>query len=48
MTGRSIQQLDIAIEGREGYVAFVSGSRDSPRLEMAPLDVGPTMDEGVW
>jgi len=48
MTGRSIQQLDIAIEGREGYVAFVSGSRDSPRLEVAPLDVGPTMDDGVW
>ena len=48
MTGRSIHQLDIAIEGREGYVAFVSGSRDSPRLEVAPLDVGPTMDEGVW
>ncbi|MGA9278053.1 ATP-dependent DNA helicase [Ilumatobacter sp.] len=48
MTGRSIQQLDIAIEGREGYVAFVSGSRDSPRLEIAPLDVGPTMDDGVW
>ncbi|MFT6291220.1 MAG: ATP-dependent DNA helicase DinG [Ilumatobacter sp.] len=48
MTGRSIQQLDIAIEGRSGYVAFVSGSRDSPRLEVAPLDVGPTMDEAVW
>jgi ATP-dependent DNA helicase DinG len=48
MTGRSIQQLDVAIEGREGYVAFVSGSRDAPRLEIAPLDVGPTMHEGVW
>ncbi|MEP1124436.1 MAG: ATP-dependent DNA helicase [Ilumatobacter sp.] len=48
MTGRSIQQLDIAIEGREGYVTFVSGSRDSPRLEVAPLDVGPTMDAAVW
>lgn len=48
MTARSMQQLDIAIEGREGHVAFVSGSRDSPRLEVAPLDVGPTMDEGVW
>jgi ATP-dependent DNA helicase DinG len=48
MTGRSIQQLDIAIEGRAGYVAFVSGSRESPRLEVAPLDVGPTMNEGVW
>ena len=48
MTGRAIEQLDIAIEGREGYVAFVSGSRDSPRLEVAPLDVGPTMAEVVW
>jgi ATP-dependent DNA helicase DinG len=48
MTGRSIQQLDIAIEGRDGYVSFVSGSRDSPRLEVAPLDVGPTMDAAVW
>ena len=48
MTGRAIEQLDVAIEGREGYVAFVSGSRESPRLEIAPLDVGPTMAEGVW
>ncbi len=48
MTGRAIEQLDVAIEGREGYVAFVSGSRDSPRLEVAPLDVGPTMAEVVW
>jgi ATP-dependent DNA helicase DinG len=48
MTGRSIEQLDIAIEGRDGHVAFVSGSRDAPRLEVAPLDVGPTMAEGVW
>ncbi len=48
MTGRAIEQLDVAIEGREGYVAFVSGSPDSPRLEVAPLDVGPAMTEGVW
>lgn len=48
MTGRAIEQLDVAIEGREGYVAFVSGSRETPRLEVAPLDVGPTMAEGVW
>jgi len=48
MTGRAIEQIDVAIEGREGYVAFVSGSRESPRLEIAPLDVGPTMAEGVW
>lgn len=48
MTGRSIAQLDIALEGKDGYVAFVSGSRDSPRLEVAPLDVGPAMSAGVW
>lgn len=48
MTGRAIEQLDVAIEGRDGYVAFVSGSRDSPRLEVAPLDVGPAMTAGVW
>ena len=48
LTGRAIEQLDVAIEGREGYVAFVSGSPDSPRLELAPLDVGPAMAEGVW
>lgn len=48
MTGRSIEQLDVAIEGRDGHVAFVSGSADSPRLEIAPLDVGPAMAEGVW
>jgi ATP-dependent DNA helicase DinG len=48
MVGRSIEQIDAAIDGREGHVAFVSGSRDAPRLEVAPLDVGPAMAEGVW
>ena len=48
VTLRAIEQLDVAIESREGFVAFVSGSPDSPRLEVAPLDVGPVMNEGVW
>ena len=48
LTGRAMQQIDVAIEGREGYVSFVSGTPDNPRLEVAPLDVGPTMDERVW
>jgi ATP-dependent DNA helicase DinG len=48
MTGRTIEQLDVAIEGRDGHVAFVSGTRDSPRLDVAPLDVGPAMAAGVW
>jgi ATP-dependent DNA helicase DinG len=47
-TARASEQLDAAIEGRTGHVAFISGSRDSPRLEIAPLDVGPALDEGVW
>ena len=38
--GRAAEQLDLAIEAREGFVAFVAGSRDAPRLEVAPLDVG--------
>jgi len=48
VTLRATEQLDVAIEGRDGFVAFVSGSPDSPRLEVAPLDVGPVMHEGVW
>ena len=31
-----------------GYVAFVGGGPDFPRLEIAPLDVGPVLAAGVW
>lgn len=48
MNGRTIEQLEVARSGREGTVAFVSGRPDSPRLEIAPLDVGPTLAERVW
>jgi len=48
MTTRMIEQIDIAIGQREGYVAFVSGSAEQPRLEIAPLDVGPVLEEGIW
>ncbi len=48
MVGRTIEQVDITLEQRDGYVAFVSGRPDSPRLEVAPLDVGPTLAERVW
>jgi ATP-dependent DNA helicase DinG len=48
LTASAIDQLDIAIEGRDGFVAFVSGSASSPTLEVAPLDVGPTLRAGVW
>ena len=45
---RLAESLDQAIGGREGYVAFVSGGPDFPRLEIAPLDVGPVLAAGLW
>ncbi|CAB4556642.1 MAG: DEAD/DEAH box helicase [Actinobacteria bacterium] len=45
---RLIETIDVAIGAHEGSVAFVSGSPDAPRLEIAPLDVGPVLEEGVW
>jgi ATP-dependent DNA helicase DinG len=48
MLGRTIEALDIALGSLEGSVAFVSGRPDAPRLEIAPLDVGPALREQVW
>jgi ATP-dependent DNA helicase DinG len=48
LVGRTIEQLDVALREREGYVDFVSGTAEHPRLEIAPLDVGPLLREGVW
>lgn len=48
LTSRLIEHIDKAIAGRDDDVAFVSGSPEHPRLEVAPLDVGPTLEEGVW
>jgi ATP-dependent DNA helicase DinG len=48
MNGRLIEQLDVARGGHEGSVSFVSGRPDAPRLEIAPLDVGPVLAEQVW
>src|SRR4029079_5568401 len=42
------EQIDVALGKHEGYVAFVSGSPDHGRLEIAPLDVGPVLAAGVW
>ncbi len=42
------ESIDSALGSRDGYVAFVSGSPDHPRLEIAPLDVGPVLAGGVW
>lgn len=54
--GRTIEAIDIAtgastpaaMPERDQIVDFVSGTRDNPRLELAPLDVGPALTAGVW
>ncbi|MFV0307543.1 MAG: ATP-dependent DNA helicase [Desertimonas sp.] len=48
VVGRTIELLDHALGDHDGYVDFVSGSPDQPRLEIAPLDVAPFLIEGVW
>jgi ATP-dependent DNA helicase DinG len=48
MATRTIEAIDVAIGAHDGSVAFVSGSPEFPRLEIAPLDVGPVLAAGVW
>jgi ATP-dependent DNA helicase DinG len=48
VVGRTIALLDLALGEHEGYVDYVSGRPEQPRLEIAPLDVGPILAEGVW
>ena len=48
MTGRTIEHLDLALQAHDGYVDYVSGTTEHPRLEIAPLDVGPALRDGVW
>ncbi len=40
--------IDLALDNREGFVAFVSGGPDYPRLEIAPLEVGGVLNNGIW
>jgi ATP-dependent DNA helicase DinG len=42
------ETIDQALGDLTGYVAFVGGGPDFPRLEIAPLDVGPVLAKGVW
>lgn len=48
LAGRLIEHIDAALTGRSDDVAFVSGSPEHPRLEVAPLDVGPVLRDGAW
>ena len=45
---RLICDLDLALQDRTGYVAYVSGTTERCSLEMRPLDVGPALYESVW
>jgi ATP-dependent DNA helicase DinG len=52
MTGDMITRIDSALDAANvpagSRVDFVSGSPTRPHLEIAPLDVGPLLREGVW
>ncbi len=48
LAGRLIEHIDAAIAYGSASVAFVAGSPEHPRLEIAPLDVGPALNQGVW
>ena len=45
---RLTENIDAALGYGTQYVAFVSGGPEMPRLEIAPLDVGPVLTKGVW
>jgi ATP-dependent DNA helicase DinG len=45
---RTMEAVEAALAAGADTVPFVSGPRDSPRLEIAPLDVGPALAAGVW
>lgn len=45
---RAAEAIDVALGPLTRAVPFVGGGPDFPRLEIAPLDVGPVLAEGVW
>jgi len=48
MATRLQEHIDVSLGKLDGSVAFVSGSADHPRLEVAPLAVGGILDKGIW
>lgn len=48
LSTRLIESLDICLMAVNGRVAFVSGTKERPTLEIVPLDVGPSLRENVW
>jgi ATP-dependent DNA helicase DinG len=48
LTTRALEAVHVARNVTETQVPFVSGRPEFPVLEIAPLDVGPTLAAGVW
>ena len=48
MIARSMEAVEAALTAGDDKVPFVSGAPQSPRLEVAPLDVGPVLGANVW
>ena len=46
--GRVVDTTDRFLSPGAQDVTFVSGAPGSLRLELAPLDVGPTLADGIW
>lgn len=45
---RLAESIDFGLGTLTGHVVFVSGSTDRPYLQIAPLEVGPALQDGVW
>jgi len=48
LSNRMVDVIDGSLTAGSRTVAFVSGSKDRPVLELAPLHVGPSLHSGVW
>ena len=48
LTTRALEAVQAARNVGDAQVAFVSGRAEFPVLEIAPLDVGPTLAASVW
>lgn len=48
LSTRLVEVIDGALTAGSRTVAFVSGSQDRPVLELAPLNVGPSLQAGIW
>jgi ATP-dependent DNA helicase DinG len=48
LSTRLIEVIDGSLTAGSRTVAFVSGSKDRPILELAPLHVGASLHKGIW